>query len=314
MRRRAVLLAAALAAWLAGATLGTVSSPPRAAAAPLLTIAQAHVGYTPSLTGGEPVFILVIGSGARAGDDVVHSLADSIHLVALDPVQRRATIIGVPRDSWVEIPGFGTNKINAAMVDGGPPLLVQTIENLMHVKIAYYALTTFWGMTDLVNAIGGLTVDVPCRMMDSYSQADFKPGVQHMDGQQVLAFSRDRHSLPAGDLARSEDGGRVILGALAQFRKEFTKDPSRLLVWLGSGLRNIQTDIPLSQLALLAFTAYKIEPANVQNIVLPSTIGMQGSQSVVYVDASAQSIFADLADHGTVSPNHVPPSPTANGC
>lgn len=309
-----MFLAAALAAWLAGATLGTVSPPPAAAAAPLLTISQAHVGYTPSLTGGKPVFILVIGSGARPGDDAVHSLADSIHLIALDPLQRRATVIGVPRDSFVEIPGFGTNKINAAMVDGGPALLVQTIENLMHVKVAYYALTTFWGMTDLINAIGGLTVDVPCRMVDSYSGADFRPGVQRMEGRQVLAFSRDRHSLAAGDLARSENGGRVILAALAQFRKEFAKDPSRLLTWLASGLRYIQTDIPLSQLALLAFTAYKIQPANVQNIVLPSTIGMQGSQSVVYVDASARSIFADVAGHGTVKPKHLPPSPTANGC
>ncbi len=312
--RRGILAVVAIAVWIAGSTLGIASPERGAEATPLIQIAPAHAGYTPSLTGTEPVFVLVIGSGARPGDDVTHSLADSIHVIAITPATRRATIVGIPRDSWVEMPGRGANKINAAMFYGGPPLLVQTVENLMHIKIAYYALTTFWGLTQLINVIGGLTVNVPCSMHDSYSRANFEPGVKHMSGPDVLAFSRDRHSLSAGDFARSENGGRVILAALAQYRKEFAKDPSRLLTWIAAGLRNIQTDVPLSELLLLAFTAYQIKAAHVQDIVLPGSTGMQGSQSVVYIDASAQTIFADLAKHGVVSPKHLPESPTANGC
>ncbi len=313
MRRRRVIAAAALVAWIAGSTLGTVTLK-RAVAQPLLVIGKAHASYTPSLTGNKPIFILVIGSGARPGDDVVHSLADSIHLVGINPALHEATILNIPRDSWVNIPGYGSNKINAAMTAGGPPLLIQTIESLTGIKIGYYALTTFWGMTTLINNVKGLTVDVPCAMVDHYSGANLQAGVQHLNGHDVLAFSRDRHSLLSGDFGRTTNAGSVILAALAQFRKEYTKNPSALLTWLGAGLRNIQTDIPLSELLDLAFTAYQIKVPNVQNVTLPGSTGMQGSLSVVYISATATKIFRDLKPDGVLEKVNVPPSPLANGC
>ncbi len=311
--RRYAVIAAALAAWIAGSTLGAVApaSAPRAAAEPLLTIGVAHAGYTPSLTGTKPIFILVIGSGARPGEDVTHSLSDALHIIGINPAKHAATILDIPRDSWVEIPGRGMDKINAAMVYGGPGLTVQTVETLTGIKIDYYALTTFWGMTALIDGIGGLTIDVPFPMHDHYSGADFSPGVQRLNGRQVLAFTRDRHSIASGDFGRTEDQGRVILAALAQFRKEFTKDPSRLLLWLGSGLRNIQTNVPLPQLLALAFTAYGIKATNVQNITLPGGTGVAGSQSVVYLSSSDRAIYDDMRVDGLVSPKNVPRSPTA---
>jgi len=256
--------------------------------------------------------ILAIGSGARPGDDVLHSLSDSIHIIEIDPKNHHAVIIGVPRDSWVSIPGHGTNKINAAMGYGGPQLLIQTLEQISGLHIDYYALTTFWGISSMIDQIGGLTVDVPFSMHDSYSGANFSPGVHHLDGKQVLAFSRDRHSLLSGDFGRSEDGGRVFLAALAQYREEFVKDPSRMLSWISAGMRNLSTDLPLSNILQLAYFSTKIPLKNVQNMVLPGTTGTQGALSVVYINmAQAKVIFNDAKSDAIVSKNHLPPSPTA---
>lgn len=314
MRRRAILLVLGLAAWIAGSALGTVAptQPARAQTAPLMEIGQAHAGYVPTLNGTSPVFILFIGSGARPGEDVEHSLADSIHLVSLNPAKHKAAILGFPRDSWVDIPGHGSNKINAAMVDGGPELLVQTVEGLTGIKIDYWVLTTFWGFQSMVNNVGGLTVDVPFAMHDSFSRSDFEPGVQQLDGRDALAFARDRHSLPEGDFGRSENAGRLMIASLMNFRKQFTKDPSRLLTWVSAGLRNVDTNVPLDQVLSLAFTASAVNPKTVENIVVPGVTGMVGNISVVNLVSSAQTIYDDMKNDGLVSKKHIPPSPNAS--
>ena len=202
-RRRAVFAVVALAAWVAGSALGSIGAvAPASAQSAGIVIGKAHAGYAPSLTGNKPIVLLVVGSGARMGDDIQHSLADSIHVVSINPDKHKATIIGIPRDSWVDIPGHGTNKINASMVEGGPDLLIQTVESISGLKIDYYALTTFWGLTQLYDNLGGLTIDVPFPMQDSYSGADFEPGVQthgRQAGARVLPgpAQRDQRGLRA---------------------------------------------------------------------------------------------------------------------
>ncbi|MGZ8652038.1 MAG: LCP family protein, partial [Actinomycetota bacterium] len=269
VRRRAVGAVLALTAWVLGSALGTLGGLAPASAQAGLVIGKAHAGYAPSLTGGKPIVLLVVGSGARLGDDIEHSLADSLHVVTINPDKHKATIIGIPRDSWVEIPGRGTSKINASLVIGGPELLVQTVESISGLKIDYYALTTFWGMSQLYDNLGGLTIDVPFSMQDSFSGADFEPGVQTLDGKQVLAFSRDRHSLSGGDFARQENGGRVLVASLAEFRKDFQADQSSLFTWIASGMRNVQTTVPFDEVIQLAYTCSHINPKGVTNIVLP---------------------------------------------
>lgn len=313
MRRRYAFAALALAAWIAWSTLGAVTpaGPERAQAAPFFELGQAHAGYVPTLNGTSPIFILFIGSGARPGEDVEHSLADSIHILAINPAKHRASILGIPRDSWVDVPGRGSMKINSAMVYGGPQLLVQTVESITGIKLDYWALTTFWGFTKMINAIGGLTIDVPYPMQDSYSGADFQPGVQQLSGSAALAFARDRHSIPSGDFGRSEDAGRLMLAALTQFRKEFAKDPSRMFTWVAAGLRNVETAVPLDQVLNLAFTCSTINPKYVENMVAQGTTGMVGNISVVNLSSSNSVIYDDLKNDGIVSKKHIPPSPNA---
>jgi polyisoprenyl-teichoic acid--peptidoglycan teichoic acid transferase len=314
VRRRAAIALLGLASWIAGTALGAVTTvaPAQAQSDGGVVIGRAHAGYTPSLGGDRTVSILVIGSGARPGEDVIHSLADSIHVILLNPAAKAATVVGIPRDSYVPIPGGGSGKINSAMVRGGPELLAQTIEGAWGVRIDYWAMTTFWGLPAMIQNIGGLTMKIPFSMHDSFSRSNFEPGVRRLLGGEVLAFSRDRHSLRQGDFGRQENGGRVILAALAQFQKEYRADPSRMLTWIAGGLRNLDTDIPIEELLKLAFTVAKFPAKPVRNVVLPGSIGSVGGLSVVNVDSGrARAIFEDAQADGALKKANVPPSPTA---
>jgi LCP family protein required for cell wall assembly len=313
VRRRAAFLVVALVAWVVGSALGAVNGTVAARAQSTgVVLGKAHAGFTPSLTGSKPIVILAVGSGARPGDDVMRSLGDSLHLIFLNPAKKRAVVVGIPRDSYVPIPGHGTGKINSSLFYGGPQLMVQTMEQNLGVTIDYWALTTFWGFTDMINAVGGVMVDVPFPMVDPYAHTDFEPGVQRLSGPDALAFSRDRHSLQQGDFGRQENGGRLILASLAQFQKEFRADQARLFTWLGAGMRNIETEIPLAEMMTLAFTASTVPAKKVQNVVLPGGTGMVGGLSVVTLDMTrARAIVADAEKDGVLLKKNVPPSPTA---
>lgn len=312
MRRTPVFVAAALSVLTVAAALGSITAERPAAARPFMQIGLAHADYVPVLDGSQPIFVLFIGSDARPDQGVAGQRTDSIHLVAINPAKHRTSILGFPRDSWVEVPGHGFDKINAAMTYGGPQLTVQTVENLTGIRIDYWVLTAFEGITQMIDDIGGLTIDVPFPMHDSFSRSDFEPGPLHMSGSQVLAFSRDRHSLPQGDFGRSENQGLVFVSTLAQFRKEFRKDPSRVFEYVGAGLRNVVTNVPLDQVMALAFTSTAINAKKAQNMVVPGSTGMEGGLSVVYISPSAQAIYADMKDDGVVSKVNVPPSPNAS--
>jgi LCP family protein required for cell wall assembly len=313
LTRRAWVALIALVAWTAGTALGSVTTGGGVAnaqsASPTVVLGEAHADFVPTLDGNEPIFILLLGSDARPGEPIDGERTDSIHILGINPAKHRAAILGFPRDSYVPIPDHGTQKINSAMFYGGPELAVQTVEGLTGITLDYWALTSFEGFTGMINGIGGLTVDVPFSMHDSYSKADFEPGVQQLDGGQALAFARDRHSLPEGDFGRSENQGRLMVASLMQFRKEFGKDPSRVLTWLGAGLRNLQTNVPIDQLLALAFTASMINPKHVTNVVAPGTTGMAGTSSIVNLTSEATTIFNDMKNDGLISKKNVPPSP-----
>jgi polyisoprenyl-teichoic acid--peptidoglycan teichoic acid transferase len=301
VKKRATFAVLALAAWTLGSALGAIApgSSGAAADAPIM-LSAAHAGYAPELTSRRPISILAIGSGARPYLSPERGLADSIHLIEIDPRHRRAVIIGIPRDSWVPIPGHGMNKINASMAIGGPQLLVRTIERLSGVRIQYYALTSFWGLISMIDQIGGLTLRVPFAMHDRYSRADLHAGMQRLSGKETLAFSRDRHSLPNGDFGRSLNGGRVFLAALAQFREEYVKDPSAMLLWISAGMRSLSTDLPLSNVLQLAFLCTRVPPGNVQNIVLPGGVGSANGLSIVRLAPSVRTIFRQASRSATV--------------
>jgi anionic cell wall polymer biosynthesis LytR-Cps2A-Psr (LCP) family protein len=192
--------------------------------------------------------------------------------------------------------------------------MVQTVEQNFGARIDYWAVTSFWGITRMFETIGGLQIRVPFRMKDRFSESNFHPGFQRLRGPQVLAFARDRHSVPGGDFGRQENGGRVIVATLVQFKKEFRKNPSRLLTWIAAGVRNTESNLPVDELVDLAFTASRIPFADVQNVVLPGGTGNVGGLSVVQLSmGTARAIFADAKADGALRRGNVPPSPTGVG-
>ncbi len=304
MGRRSIVVVLSLASALAGLGAATLRATP-AAGGTLLEIGSAHADYAPTLTGNKPVFILILGSDARPGTPMEKGLCDSIHILGINPAAGRASLVGIPRDSWVPLATGGTGKINSAMPRGGPDAMVETVENLTGITFDYYALTSFDGLTRLVNAVGGLQINVPYTF-EGHEFTEFAKGKQTLDGATALEFSRTRKSLSHGDFDRSMNQGRILLAALAQFRAQFEKDPAELFHWLAAGLRNVSTDVPLNELITLAFTASELAPKRITNLVAVGSIGMTGGISIVDLP-DPHPIFEDVARDGYVLPKDIPP-------
>ena len=256
------------------------------------------------------VWVLLVGSDARPGQDPLRARADSIHLLAANPATGQATILGFPRDSYVEIPGHGPGKINTALVVGGPELLAMTINRFTGLPVQFWVAAGFETFTRVVDEVGGVDVEVPTAMDDRDSGAHFLPGYHHFDGGQALAFSRDRHDFADGDLSRSRNQGVVVLAALAKMQAELG-DEAGLLRWLGVAFRHLALDIAPEQALQLLAVARRTDGSAVTNLVLPGRGGMAGSQSVVYIDAPAAARIADdLRPDAAIGPARPPPTTT----
>jgi LCP family protein required for cell wall assembly len=166
---------------------------------------------------------LIAGSDTRSGlsDKQIVSLhvgfdfgtSNSDSLLLLHMGTGRPVLISIPRDSYVPIPGHGDNKINAALGFGGPPLLIQTVENITGLDINHYMGIGFGGLVSVVNQVGGVTICLPAALHDEDSGVNLKAGCQTLDGAQALEFVRDRHSFADEDLQREQDQ-RAFLKAL----------------------------------------------------------------------------------------------------
>jgi polyisoprenyl-teichoic acid--peptidoglycan teichoic acid transferase len=233
---------------------------------------------------GEPLFILVLGSDARrAAPSGGGGRCDAIHIVGINPQTKSGTILNFPRDSYVPVAGMGTTKINAACTRGGAANMVQTLRSLTGIPIHYYAITEFTHFVAFIDEIGGLEVQVPYRMRDPYSGADFLPGARPMLGGHVLAFSRNRHDTPRGDFSRAENQGIVIISAAHKFRFEANDNPHRIFEYMRIARRHISSDVPTSELVKLALIARDIDPLKLQNITIGGSTGSAGGASVVFL-------------------------------
>jgi LCP family protein required for cell wall assembly len=166
---------------------------------------------------------LITGSDSRAGlsraeIDALHvgfneGTLNSDSIMLLHMGTGRPVLISIPRDSYVDIPGHGWNKINAALAYGGASLLVQTVENVTGLKIDHYMGIGFGGLVAVVNQIGGVPICLKTAINDSASGVHLSAGCHNLNGDQALAFVRDRHSFATEDLQRIQDQ-RAFLSAL----------------------------------------------------------------------------------------------------
>lgn len=169
------------------------------------------------------------------------------------------TMVSLPRDSWVTIPSFkgsqsgkafpspGKNKLNAAFSIDGPELLVRTIEANTGLHIDHYAEIGFAGFANIVDAVGGVELDIPQDIKDKDSGADFKKGKQTLDGQQALAFVRNRHGYAAGDLERTKNQQKFLSALASQTATPTTiLNPFKLYPVMGAGLDTLIVDKDMS--------------------------------------------------------------------
>jgi len=153
----------------------------------------------PTPVPGGRVNVLLIGVDARPSELVARS--DTIIFASLDLDRKEVYFLSIPRDSLVEIPGNGKDKINAAHSYGGIPLLIETVSQLLNRPIHYYAEIDFQGFAKVIDILGGVDFNVEERMYYPWEGIDLYPGLQHLDGEQSLAYVRYR-GYPEGDITR----------------------------------------------------------------------------------------------------------------
>jgi LCP family protein required for cell wall assembly len=138
--------------------------------------------------------------------------SDTVMLLHI-PSSGKSVLVSLPRDSYVNIPGFGMNKLNAAYSFGGPKLLVKTVEGATGLQITHYMGIGFGGLVNVVNAVGGVRMCIPQNLNDPASGLHLKKGCQNLNGAQALGFVRTRHLFATQDLQREQDQ-RVFIKAL----------------------------------------------------------------------------------------------------
>ncbi len=186
---------------------------------------------------------LLVGSDSRegltpeqqqqlnGGGDTAGKRTDSVILVHVSGSGGKPALVSIPRDSYVPIPGHGSNKINAAYAIGGAELLTRTIEQVTGVRVDGYVEIGFAGFASVVDALGGVEVCVPFDMNDKDAAINLTKGCQTLDGPTALGYVRARKSDPRGDIGRAERQ-RQFLGAIMS--KALT--PSTVLVpWRYAG-------------------------------------------------------------------------------
>jgi polyisoprenyl-teichoic acid--peptidoglycan teichoic acid transferase len=232
--------------------------------------------------GQNTIWILAVGSDARPGEDMTRSRGDALQLVGLNTKTGAAAAIGIPRDSVVDIPGHGRNRVNAALYFGGPELLGRTVGNLVGVQPDYVFVTRFPFFEDMINDIGGIDVVNPRAFSDPYLKPKgFEKGRIHLNGYEAMAFSRVRKSLPGGDFDRSANQQRTLRGIYAKIRAQADR-PGFMERGIMTVMQHTQTNLPAPELFRLAQTVAQVDGSKISTCVVQGSIGTMGSASVVF--------------------------------
>lgn len=247
----------------------------------------------PAYFGTGPRHIAVVGSDARPGQDVSRTRADSIHFVGLDGSGSGA-VVGLPRDSYIPIPGVGRRKVTASLSLGGPPTMMATFAQLTGLEFEGYVLTGFRGFQALIgDVLGGVLVDVPFSINDRWAHVALNAGEQILNGAQALGFSRARKTVPRGDFTRSEHQGKVIIGAAKTVQ---AMGYMALPALIEQSAPHLITDLTPEELLTFSAMAISADLNSISNVVASGSTGSAGGASVVFLSSSVDALFADLAD------------------
>ncbi|MFP5072084.1 LCP family protein [Pseudonocardia nantongensis] len=242
------------------------------------------------------------GAGADAAVDAGSQRSDVIMLGTVAPDGRSASVVSIPRDAWVDVPGRGMNKINAAYAYGGAPLLIGTVEQLTGIRVDHFGVIDFAGFTSLVDSVGG--IDVTVAQTTGNDGVDFTAGENHLDGTQALAYVRQRYDLPGGDLDRAARQQNAMKALLDKVQQKVTTDPGAIYAFATSVGDAVSVDDSLSNAGLvqLAVGSRDLRASTVSFVTAPVTgLGREGGQSVVHLDAEQGAQLWGAVRNGSVA-------------
>ena len=247
------------------------------------------------------VWVLCLGSDARPGQRLTGTRADAIQLVGLNLKTGAGTMIGIPRDSYVDIRGHGRNKINASMFFGGPQLMADSVGRLVGVRPDYVFTTGFLGFRGMVRAIGGVTVHSKFSFSDPVRPQGYHRGVNKLNPFQALIFGRVRHPLPRGDFDRSANQQELLRSILRKVRAH-EQQPGFMERGVLASVKNMNTDLAPSELYRLAQAVTAIKPGKLKGCVVQGPTGNAGGASVVFASvAQARRLGNDARKDGTLN-------------
>jgi LCP family protein required for cell wall assembly len=265
---------------------------------------------THAAASGAPLNILVVGIDRRVGLTRRQQLAlhvgassgelntDTMMLVHISPAHSRVTVVSLPRDTWVNVPGHGMNKINAAYALGGPKLMVLTVEQATGLTINNYVEVSFLAFVKIIDAIGGVNVCLPVPLNDPSSGLNLPAGLHHVNGITALKYARDRHSFPLEDLTRIQDQQSLLSTALTKLLGSGTlANPLRLNQLLHSVLPQLRVDKGLN-VAALADEMRGITSRDVTFVTVPlgnvNYVTSSGLSAVQWNSTLANRLFSEI--------------------
>ncbi|UKP00409.1 LCP family protein [Nostoc sp. UHCC 0870] len=226
-------------------------------------------------------------------------LADVMLLVQFQPEKKKIAILSIPRDTRTEIEGYGTRKINAANVEGGPALTAKTVSNVLGgAGIDRYIRINVLGVGKLIDALGGVTVHVPKDMKyqddSQHLYINLKAGKQHLNGDQALQLLRFRHDA-LGDIGRIQRQQMVIRALIDQSLNPATV--TQLPKILNVVKDNIDTNLTVEELVALLGFGVRTNRANMQMFMLPGRFSENGEYDASYWIPSKRGITNLMSQH-----------------
>lgn len=252
--------------------------------------------------------ILLLGSDQRSGAEaqvVTGARADTIMVLHIPEDGSAAYLISVMRDTWVNIPGYGSHKVNAALNYGGVDLQVATIEQLLGIQMDHVAEIDFQGFKALVDTLGGVTVDVPFAFNATPAGYSFAAGPQTMTGGEALVFVRERYVFSDGDYQRVRNQRAFLRGVYNELKADGAlSSASKLLQVIESVSPYMSVDQGLSPSAIVGIAQPVLSNGNTQlvSMTLPNagTGWSWDGQSIVVLDAAATSALSNALKTDTM--------------
>lgn len=249
----------------------------------------------------EPFYMLLIGSDKREGDPSMGQRSDTNIVARVDPANNTVILVSIPRDTKIQIEGYGTNKFNAAYAFKGTAGAIEAANELLGIEISHYAEVSFTELVGLVDAVGGVDIDVDTRINDTKADLDsdnnhviLEKGPQHLNGTQALSYARSRQ-FADGDFTRTSHQ-RQLVGAIVQ--KVLSLPITDLPGVIEKGAKCVTTDLTISELLDLAQQFDDPENLQVYSVMVPSTTANIGGVSYVINDVEATKEMMALVEKG----------------